>query len=201
MRIAISSPAAVAASRRRTDAMTRRNPLPAVLFLAMRTGASTTIALVVGLRAPAPAEACLYPIEYALKGYPQDRSTDVPTDVIPVFDAIHAPVDRGDSPEATFTLRSESGRTVPVTYRRDHASHFDLVPRFRLEPRTRYTIRVVITTLGANRRRWTSVCPSRPGTVPSRPRRNLRWRACSTTPCPTLAAPTSVTVPPTRAAA
>ena len=79
----------------------------------------------------------------ALIGFPGEGDVGVPTDVVPVFDRLQAgygDVFSGESAPA-FELIAESGLSVPVSFRRSHAWHFELRPGSPLKPNTRYTIR------------------------------------------------------------
>ena len=91
-----------------------------------------------------PVVACTrVPPPPALEGYPREGSTDVPTDVVPVFDSLLAPTSEAVRPGPMFTLKSDAGDSIALAPRRRHQGHFELVPALPLAPRTRYTLRGV----------------------------------------------------------
>ena len=77
----------------------------------------------------------------ALDGFPEDGSTGVPTNVIPIFDRTRAGIADPAATGAVFELSSASGEAIALAPRQSQVWHFELVPSMPLQPNTRYTLR------------------------------------------------------------
>ncbi|HEY6562096.1 MAG TPA: Ig-like domain-containing protein [Polyangiaceae bacterium] len=96
------------------------------------------------LSAATPADACtpFPPGPPELVGYPADGATDVPTDVLPIYDTAKANVTVPIT-KATFVLRWGDTR-APLPATNHYASVFTLMPLARLEPNTAYVIEATL---------------------------------------------------------
>lgn len=92
---------------------------------------------------PRSARACLQPAPpRALVGYPAHGADDIPTDVVPFYDAVTA--DLGELGAVSFRLESASGDVIPVTSDSKYVWSFTLTPARSLEPQTTYTLTAAI---------------------------------------------------------
>src|SRR5687767_8469739 len=90
------------------------------------------------------ASACLTPKPPpALKGGPVDGEIDVPTDVVPFYDALAAHIDINNfaAHAAEFVLTSSDGDVIRTSVARSHVWTFELTPERHLTPHTTYTLR------------------------------------------------------------
>jgi hypothetical protein len=79
----------------------------------------------------------------ALEGSPADGDTDVPTDVLPFYDANAAwlAVDSLPAQNPSFILTSSKGDAIRATFAKSHVWTVTLTPERQLEPQTTYTLR------------------------------------------------------------
>jgi hypothetical protein len=86
----------------------------------------------------------------ALVGYPAENATQVPTDVVPIFDTIRANVTQGAAlGNSTFELRSAGGAVIPVVATlAPYAWHFELTPQTPLAPNTAYALVATLPAYG-----------------------------------------------------
>ena len=81
----------------------------------------------------------------ALVGGPVDGETDVPTDVVPFYDALRMgiglAIQSSELPAAQFVLVSPSGDEIRTTVARSHVWTLQFTPEKQLEPHTTYTLR------------------------------------------------------------
>jgi len=90
-----------------------------------------------------PAEACttLAPPP-ALHGYPEDGASEVPTDVVPIYNVYDARIYFDDLGElaGTLSLRTAEGQEVAVTVQPSHNWWLEISPAAALQPHTRYVL-------------------------------------------------------------
>lgn len=98
------------------------------------------------LATSARADACtIAPPPVALRGYPTEGETNVPTDVVPVFSIYGANILNEQTLALTaFELTSPSGANVAVSARMAFTYDFELVPERQLDPQTTYTLRATV---------------------------------------------------------
>jgi len=108
----------------------------------MRWGAGAVLAglpLLLGLAGTRTAAACsTLPPASALRGYPSDGEVEVPTNVVPFYDAASAygtPLEH-----ATFTLTSSAGESLTAQAARAQVATTELTIESELQPNTSYTL-------------------------------------------------------------
>jgi hypothetical protein len=104
---------------------------------------ATAVAMVT-MHCPMRAAACVWPgAPHALVGRPIDGEMDVPTDVVPYYDALAAGIDINQlaSSAAKFVLVAPSGDEIRTNVVRSHITTLEITPERQLEPQTTYTLR------------------------------------------------------------
>jgi hypothetical protein len=100
------------------------------------------LGLGLGLRVSS-AEACTYAqLPAALNGYPADAEADVPTDVVPVYnaEALLLRLDAALSVSHAFSLHTAAGEEVPFSAEQTHIYWIELSPAEPLQPQTEYVL-------------------------------------------------------------
>jgi hypothetical protein len=84
-------------------------------------------------------------------GAPREGDVDVPTDVVPFYDALAARLNIDDlgASGAEFTMTSSTGDVVRTSYAKSHVWTFDLTPERHLEPHATYTLRGTWNLMGS----------------------------------------------------
>lgn len=115
----------------------------------VRVALFAVAAFTVTIATPTASEACSMPAPPPeLVGYPAEGATEVPTDVVPIFDTIRANITQaGGVANSTFELRSAGGALVPVDAAlAPYTWQFELTPQQSLEPNTTYTLVATLYT-------------------------------------------------------
>lgn len=87
-----------------------------------------------------PAGACGVQLKApVLRGAPVAEQTNVPTDVVPVYDVLE--LGNSDWERIDFSLRSGAGELITLTPEQTASSHVALRPAALLQPNTRYELR------------------------------------------------------------